>query len=94
LDEDTDDLEEDENADDGIEDLEEVSLDDLDSGLGLGEDASGQASLLPPAKKSSGSLPSKNPNKERRKRLKGLPTFASASDYEKILDDDEGEDLG
>jgi ribosome biogenesis protein MAK21 len=94
LDEDTDDLGEDENTNDGTENLEEASPDDLDSGLGLNEDASGEASLLPPAKKRSGSLPSKNPNKERPKRLKGLPTFASASDYAKMLDDDEGEDLG
>jgi ribosome biogenesis protein MAK21 len=94
LDEDTDDLAEDDNNDDDTENLEEASPDDLDSGLGLDEDSSGKASLLPPAKKRSGSLPSKNPNKERRKRLKGLPTFASASDYEKILNNDEGEDLG
>ena len=32
--------------------------------------------------------------KERRRRMKQLPTFASASDYAKMLDDDEGEDLG
>jgi ribosome biogenesis protein MAK21 len=93
LDEDTDDLGEDEITDDGTENLEEASPDDLDSGLGLNEDASGEASLLPPAEKRSGSLPSKNPNKERRKRLKGLPTFASVSDYAKMLDDEE-EDLG
>jgi ribosome biogenesis protein MAK21 len=94
LDEDTDDFAEDDNYDDDTENLEEASPDDLDSGLGLDEDSSGKASLLPPAKKRSGSLPSKNSNKERRKRLKGLPTFASASDYEKILNNDEGEDLG
>jgi ribosome biogenesis protein MAK21 len=91
LDEDTDDLGEGENSDNGTENLEEASPDDLHNGLGLDED---EVSLLPLTKKRSGSLPSKNPNKERRKRLKGLPTFASANDYEKILDDDEGEDLG
>jgi ribosome biogenesis protein MAK21 len=94
LDEDTDDLGEDDKTDDDTEHLEKESPDDLDSGLGLDEDASGEANLLPPAKKHRESLPSKNPNKRRRKRLKGLPTFASASDYARMLDDDEGEDLG
>ena len=32
--------------------------------------------------------------KERRKKLRGLPTFASVDDYAKVLEDDEDEDFG
>ena len=62
--------------------------------MGLEEDASDDTELVLPGKRLSGSAKAANFKKERRKRMKGLPTFASASDYAKMLDDDEGEDLG
>jgi ribosome biogenesis protein MAK21 len=89
------DLEDDEDVDDSTEGLGGASSDGLDSGLmDIDEDASDDAGLVLPAKRPSGSSKSTNPNKERRKRMKGLPTFASASDYAKMLEDEDGEDLG
>ena len=95
--EDSEDLEDDENIGigDGKDRLEEVSSDDLDGGLMvLDEDASDDAGLELPTKRPSGSSEAVNRKKERRKRMKGLPTFASVSDYAQMLDDDEGEDVG
>jgi ribosome biogenesis protein MAK21 len=81
--------------DEDTERLERSSSDGLDDGLMiLGEDASDDGGLVLGSMALSEPTKSKNPNKERRKKIKGLPTFASASDYARILDDEEGEELG
>jgi ribosome biogenesis protein MAK21 len=89
------DLEDDDDIDDGSERLERASLDSLDGSLMvLPEGPSDDAGPILSAKRPGKSSKSTNPNKERRKRMKGLPTFASASDYAKMLEDEDGEDLG
>ena len=94
-DEEPEEFEADEEIDDGTIWPEGMSSDRRQRGvLVLDEDASHDAGLIPSTKKPSRSSSSTNPNKERRRRTKGLPTFASASDYAKMLEDDEGEDLG
>jgi ribosome biogenesis protein MAK21 len=81
--------------DEDTEHLERSSSDGLDDGLMvLGEDASDDGGLVLASMALSEPTKSKNPNKERRKKIRGLPTFASASDYARILDDEKGEELG
>jgi ribosome biogenesis protein MAK21 len=98
LDEMSQDLDEDdgdEDFDDGTERMERASSNGLNDGLMvLDEDTSDNAGPINSAKKLSKSSKSTAASKERRKKMKALPTFASANDYAKILEDDEGEDLG
>jgi ribosome biogenesis protein MAK21 len=86
---------EDDEDDEDEEHWERASSDGLEGELiVLDEDASDDGGPLLASKTPSESTKSKNPNKERRKKIKGLPTFASASDYAKMLEDEEEEDLG
>jgi ribosome biogenesis protein MAK21 len=84
-----------EDLDDSTERIERASSDGLNDGLMvLDEDALDNAGPITSAEGLSKSSKSTIANKERRKKMKGLPTFASANDYAKMLEDDEGEDLG
>jgi ribosome biogenesis protein MAK21 len=81
--------------DEDTERMERSSSDGLGDGLMmLGEDASDDEGLVLASMGPSEPTKPTKPNKERRKKIKGLPTFASASDYARILDDDDGEELG
>ena len=87
--------EDNESIDDGADHIREGSSDDLDSGLmTLDGEGSEEGRVALRGKRPAASSKSANSSKERRKRLKGLPTFASASDYAKMLEDDDGEELG
>jgi ribosome biogenesis protein MAK21 len=92
---DDDEDDEDDEGDEDEEHWERASSDGLEGELMvLDDDASDDGGPLLASKTPSESTKYKNPNKERRKKIKGLPTFASASDYAKMLEDEEGEDLG
>jgi ribosome biogenesis protein MAK21 len=60
---------------------------DVDDFAGFDSDADEEEKKQPPTKKSK-----KAKDKAEKKRLKNLPTFASAEDYAKMLEDDEDED--
>lgn len=82
------------------EDGDAADLDDEDSGdaamLDVDDDEFGglsddnEAAKKAPSKKTM----QRKEDRERKKKLKALPTFASAADWAKQLDDDEDEDLG
>jgi ribosome biogenesis protein MAK21 len=60
-----------------------------EAGLEPQTDAVGRRKSTPQAAKSKSAMA-----REKRKQMKGLPMFASAEDYAKMLEDDEDEDLG
>ena len=94
-------------ADGGV-DVEDGFFDDSDEDMGEAsgsEEGAGVAQLDSDVDDSSdensGELASaptpdkkKHTSKDQRKKLRGLPTFASADDYAKMLDNDEDEDYG
>ena len=92
--------------DDGSVDIEAGIFDDSDdddqSAVGMDKDENTEESdfegLSDEAstkdKKPSKKTLQKREDRDRKKKLKALPTFASAADYQKMLDDDEDEDLG
>lgn len=85
---------------DGEVDIEAGIFDDSDDDLGSGEDPQDDGSTFEGlGTDEEDSQPSANAKRNREKReqkkqLKALPTFASAADYAKMLDDDADEDLG
>lgn len=80
-------------------DVEAGIFDDSDDGLmeaGILEDESDFEDFDAQAEtsKSKAKTSKKASDRERLKKLKALPTFASVSDYAKMLDDDDDEDMG
>lgn len=105
-DEDVDDeeaIEGDLDADDGVDEEDMPDADDL--GLEDSDDpwAESDEDLLSDIEAASGDIidageatagSSKESQKKKRRKLKQLPTFASAEDYAAMIDDDHGEDMG
>ena len=86
--------------DDGSVDVEAGVFDDEDADLG-GSDAEEMGSDLDILEESDDSVDAEqvspavteNAAKSKKKKMKSLPTFASADDYAKMLEDDDGEDI-
>ncbi|KAF8858148.1 CBF-domain-containing protein [Acephala macrosclerotiorum] len=79
-----------------LEGADVADSDDTEGELADGSDAGSEmGELFAKELQSSTAEPkdkSKQSSREKRKKLKSLPTFASVEDYAEILDDDEGED--
>ncbi|KKY25529.1 putative ccaat-box-binding transcription factor [Phaeomoniella chlamydospora] len=75
--------------DDGNED-EEQDVVDLDAS----DSITSAAAASPPQPPPPAQKKKPETSRERKKRLKAMPTFASASDYAAMLEDDDGEDMG
>ena len=75
----------DQDMEDGDGNGDVPSFDEADSDVDAGEDE--EVALA--------AVPTTNADKKKRsKKMKSLPTFASADDYAAMLDNDEGEDIG
>lgn len=86
--------------DEGFGGVELVGFDDAEdddaAGMDLDDEDEEEEAASETAKPAKTSKKDKNgeTTRERKKRLKAMPTFASAADYAKMLEDDEGEDMG
>ena len=84
------------NADANVSDSSALDFDGTDDGNSLDSDASVSAAeeAAQEAASAAASASSRDKPAPRRRKLKQLPTFASAEDYAAMLDDDDGEDVG
>lgn len=80
--------------DDSDSDAEQSGDGELSKGVESESEFEGLDSDLDQQKAPSKKTLRQRETREKKKRMKALPTFASAADYAKMLEDDEGEDVG